>query len=177
MSEARLHRLVGLHLFAACLVLVGIPLFLVDGFANESRDYTLFGEVHTLAGELKQYKQEHGSYPETLAAIRDSDKLCVHRFYTKCRKVHYQPSADLQDFRMALRAFSWPILFYHPEISMTLEESSNIPPEEKEAIMDEYGVICFFCAARKRGEEGSDFMPIYRETPPIFSNPDEWPEL
>lgn len=178
-AKARYYRLVGLGLFIATLIIVGIPLFFLDGFANEDRDYALFGQVHVLAGELKRYKQEHGNYPETLSAIRSSENLCVHHFYTKCRKVHYKPSADLQDFRMALRAFSWPILFYHPQISMTVEESSNIPQAEKDALMEEYGVICFICMAVEQGQASlsSSSTPVYRETPPIFSNPEEWPAL
>lgn len=166
---------------ASALLVIGILVFIVDKFANEDRNYKLSDEMHTLARELKQYKQEHGKYPESITMIRSSDNLCVKYFYTKCRKVYYKPSQDFQDFRMAMYSFSWPILFYHPQISMTTDELSKLPKEEQDMRYKLYEIICFFCISYPPGRkdlQGTDTAtPIYRETAPIFINPNEWPEL
>ena len=163
------------------LILVGIPLFIVDRFSDESRDYKLYDEMHVLAQELKEYKKQNGHYPESILTIRKSENLCVFFIYPKCQKVYYKPSADLQDFKMAMHSFSWPILYYHPQVSMTTDEVTKIPVDEQDQIIKSYGAICFFCMAYPEGEEVSQefetSIPVYRKTPPIFGSPDEWPEI
>lgn len=163
------------------LIFVGIPLLVIDQFANEDRDYKLSGEMHKLAKELKEYKEKNGTYPTSISIIRNSDNLCVDHFYIKCRKVHYKPSQDLQDFRMAMYSFSWPILFYHPQISMTPQELSKLPIEEQNLRTKQFGGICYFCMSypsERNDLQGSDTStPAYRKTAPVFSNPNEWPEL
>lgn len=151
-----------------------------DKLADEERDYKLSDEMHALAQELKQYKIKHGKYPETINAIRKTDTLCVRHVYTKCKKVHYQPSPDFQYFRMAMHSFSWPILFYHPQMSMSIDEHSKLTKEELNALTQKYGKICFYCFAyppERTDLRGEVSTPIYRETSPFFANLQEWPEL
>jgi hypothetical protein len=177
----RVNLIILLCLTFALLIVVGIPLFVIDNFANEDRDYKLSDEMHKLAQEIKEYKQQNGKYPVSIAAIRSSNNLCVTHFYPKCRKVYYKPSQDLQDYRMAMYSFSWPILFYHPQISMKTDELSKLSKEEQDLRTKQYGTICYFCMSYPPGSkelQGSDtFTPVYRETAPIFANPGEWPEL
>ncbi len=163
------------------LVLIVFSFSFIDKMTNEDRDYLLSEEMHKLAGELKAYKQKNGLYPETLSAVRNSDKLCVTYLYKKCKQVHYKPSPDRQDFRMAVHSFTWIILFYHPQVSVSLEEFSKLSDEEQESWVQQAGSVCFFCMSYPPGRtdlQGADSStPIYRETAPIFANPAEWPEL
>lgn len=163
-------------------VLVGIYIFFgLFVFNFEGMGYELYGEVHSLAKEIKQYKQENGVYPDRILDIRSSNKLCVWRGVRFCRRVHYKASDDKQDFRMAIKSFTWPILYYNPEMSMTTEEARSLSEGEKKEITDKYGMICFFCEAfpqgKKylRGEESQ--TPVYREDPKIFEHHELWPEL
>jgi hypothetical protein len=64
---------------------------------------------------------------------------------------------------------------------MTTDELSKLPKKEQDLLTKQYGTICFFCMSYPPGRkdlQGSDTStPVYRETAPIFANPNEWPEL
>ena len=128
-----------------CLLLVvGLPLFFLDKLANEDRDYKLSNELNKLGKNLKEYKKENNHYPKTLQVANFPDNICITQYYTKCQSVYYKPSLDLQNFKMAMHAFSNYILFYHPEISHTNEEWNEFTEEYRNEKIKQYGFICFF---------------------------------
>ncbi|MEK7517939.1 MAG: hypothetical protein AAB583_05285 [Patescibacteria group bacterium] len=165
------NNLIALVLAIVLLIIVVLPILLLDRFANEDRDYKLSKEMHRLGKELREYKKQNGKYPETILQIRNSDKLCVNHFYTKCRQIFYKPSNDFQDFKMAVHSFTWLVLYYDPERFMTAEEESQLSQQAREKLYKKYGVICldhFFCPTDEKD---------YRKDRKKFSNPDEWPIL
>lgn len=172
-------------LFILLFVAVIVFLFFADDLGNEDRDYRLSDQMHLLAKELKSYKAQHGAYPSRISTIRDAEELCTYQGYRKCSKVFYKPSGDRQDFRMAARAFGTfglfrrHILYYHPQISMTVEENAALSQVDRNRRIHIYGKICFFCLAYTEKETYTKNMmwPIYKKTLPLFDQPQDWPEL
>lgn len=173
--------------FLFILLVVAITGFLIsaDYLGNEDRDYRLSDQMHLLAKELKTYKAHYGAYPPNISTIRDSEELCTYQGYKKCSKVFYKPSEDRQDFRMATLAFGTfglfrrYILYYHPQISMTVEENAALSRIDRDRRIQIYGTICFFCLAYTENEKytGDMMWPIYKKTLPLFDRPQDWPEL
>lgn len=162
-----------LVLIIVIFIVVGLLIFILDQIADEDRDYKLNREMHKLGKELKEYKKQNGRYPKTILQIRNSDKLCVNHFYTKCRRVAYKPSNDFQDFKMAIHSFTWVVLYYEPKRFMTAEEASHLSQQAQDELAKQSGGIgiCFahmFCGISETA---------YRKDKKLFSNPDEWPIL
>lgn len=163
----RINPFIIFGLLATSLLIIGIPLFIIDNLTDEDRDYKLMEEMHKLAKELKEYKQQHKNYPSSLSDVRTSSQLCVTMLYTKCQTVHYKAINNQQDFRMAVNSFSWVVLYYHPEMSLAFGKDPLTEAERKQRLQ-KHEFLCAFCAVSKAD---------YRTDKKIFSNPDEWPEL
>lgn len=162
-----------LALIIVVFIAIGLLIFILDQIADEDRDYKLMKEINRLGKELKEYKKQNGKYPKTILQIRDSDKLCVNHFYTKCKKVSYKPSNDFQDFKMAIHSFTWLVLYYDPKRFMMYEEATQLSQQARDELNKQYGGIgiCFdhmFCGISEAA---------YRKDKKIFYNPDEWPIL
>lgn len=179
------------------LVIVFVGLLLIrsvyvayDFILAESRDYGLMDEMDSIGGHAEAYKHLNGSYPQSLADINKSDQYCVHTFNIKrCTTIHYKPSADLQDFKMAADATrlsgalsgTWAILFYSPKFSVSRDVMNSPGPEEYKSKYQN-GVVCWFCAAYRSTESKQsigpeDARPVYKQGDKYFSNPDEWPDI
>ena len=162
----------------------GYLLFVILVIRPDSANWRLYSQVHVLAKEVKQYKQKTGFYPDNLLQIRDTDKLCTEiRGLQFCNKIHYKVSGDKQQFRMAIKSlFNQRVLYYHPEISMTVEEARTLSAEDKKKLSSKYGLICYHCAAEPQWTKyflsRSSNGVIYKEDPKIFGEyPELWPEL
>jgi hypothetical protein len=145
------------------IVLCGFWFF--DHSLNEDRDYALNGEMLKLVKELDSYKKQHGQYPQSVLQIRSSDNLCVTYIYTKCQQVHYKPIKNFQDFRLAMKSFTWVILWYRHDACF-----DNSPSQDSNPI-----AVYFFCAASPEGKPHT--FPEYRKDKKIFDTPSEWPVL
>lgn len=156
------------------ILFTGFILFVADKFADEGRNYTLSSKLNKLGRELKEYKNKNGKYPQSLSTITSSENICSSGIINKCRKVYYKPSADLNDFKMAMPSLNNEVLFYHPEVSHELNETITNSDE----VIRKYGFTCVFCYALSEDTNPNSTIGeafIYRKNPKVFENPNDWP--
>jgi|GEM_PF-4281302 len=142
-----------LALLLGYLVLnVFLRLFIFD---TEQRDFDLYRQFKEAAEQVEIYKAEKGTYPADLTLI-SNEIICSRKYLNFCTKMHYRPLPDNSGFRMAAQSLSWPIFYYHSDYSKnTTHTNWALPP----------------------GSTPKEIFPVYKETPPIFEHPEEWPEL
>lgn len=149
-------------------------LFILDKFTNEDRDYALQKKVFALVRDLDSYKQKHGTYPASLSEAGLPTKLCVFTVYQKCREVEYKPINKNTDFRMAMKSFTWVILWYRKDYCIDVE---NHPTQNTDELYKKNGALYYFCAASAKGSREENSFPVYRNSKPVFDKPEEWPIL
>lgn len=179
-SRKKAYIYILLGIFLAIVGYICYILILIIVIDPSAKRLAFYQEMEHIAHKLKQNKNEKGNYPETLGQIGVSDEICVGNLPLKfCSTLHYQPSTNKQDFRMAMRPFKTQILFYHPEISMTQQEYAQLSKTQIENLLKKYGYLCFYCEAFPQSPViiGKKPYPIYKQDPKIFSNPNEWPDL
>ncbi len=144
----------------------------------EGANLEFYNEVHKLATVLKLHKQATGKYPKSLSEIRQTGKICINKFYRRCRKIYYKASNDFESFGLATKTTDNTILFYHPEISVSLEEYRALSDEDIEERIRKYGLICIYCEALPENASTENTRRIiYRKSPRVFPFPDEWPRI
>jgi hypothetical protein len=124
-------------------------------FDIEARDFDLYDQFKAKVTLVEQYHDQNGVYPSTLSDITDVT-ICSKKYIDFCKTIKYK-TVDDQGFRMAAKSLSWPIFYY----------SSKYPETIKTANWAK--------ASGEPTEEG--YSPVYKKTPPIFENPEEWPKL
>ncbi len=159
-------------------ILGGLIFAVAFVFDEDVEQYALAREINNLGIRLRAYKREHGTYPKDILELVPSGKICFHEFYTRCKRIHYKPFADLSDFRMALDKSWGIIIFYDPHVTMDDEINKSISDKERKERI-ESGRICGYCRATPEGTnpKRSYPYPVYRQDPLYFPNPDEWPKL
>lgn len=159
------------------VVIFGAAYLLIED--SESKAYELNDKLHKLGKDLYSYKQKNGRYPDNVAVVNNTDKLCVKRIFTSCKKVYYKVSKDRQSFKMAVKSFTWPVLYLNSEAAMPALDGRTLTEKESMVIEKKYGFVCYFCMAYPENEKNpeKDMAPLYRKDSKVFPNPDDWPKL
>lgn len=163
-KEAKSHfKPIKILLLISGLLILGLALFIFYAYLRlfvfdiEQRDFDLYDKFKIVAEKVESYKLEHGSYPVELSVV-SGDEICVRKYINFCTKIKYEVRPDDTGFRMATKSLSWPIFYYHSDYSKnTIHTNWAYPPG---TTPDEYKTF-----------------PVYKETSPIFGNPEEWPDL
>lgn len=176
MKKLSLPIVLGLFVFIG---IVGILSFAILMFVDDvsMQNEALNNELHQVAKKLYTYKQSNGNYPDTVLAVIKTDELCVTELITRCSKLKYKVSPNKQDFRMAIKSFTWGVYVFHPEFSVPQLDGKELSQKEYDTLTNKYGVVCYACMTRPSSTEGPDGFIIYRKDSKMFPNPDEWPEL
>lgn len=124
----------------------------------EQRDFELEQQLRLVAHKIEQHQQQTGELPPNLKII-DSEQICTTKIITYCVDVSYRIVDEGRQFRLAAHSLSWPILYYHSELS---KQSQRI----------------LFAYPASHAESKTDLpLPVYRVSSPEFSHPEEWPQL
>ncbi len=174
---SRKNVIIGILCIITLIIFISVA-YVVDQLTDEDRDYLLNDEMLKLVNELNVYKAQHGIYPKSILEIRQTENLCVTMGYTKCKKVLYRPIKNYSDFHLAMHSFTWVELWYRKDVCRGPNDP-HLTNEESDAIVQQYGTIYYFCAAKPESYplSNSTTFPVYRKEPKIFDNPDEWPVL
>ncbi|OGG12064.1 hypothetical protein A2Z00_04400 [Candidatus Gottesmanbacteria bacterium RBG_13_45_10] len=169
-----------LYIFLACisLLIFACGLFYIVVIDPQSTNLALYREIHNVAKKIKLYQRQNGVYPSSLSDIGVSEVICITKLYTRCKKLFYKPTLDLQSFRMAMPVGLGKILFYRPEVSFSTDEYALLSKITQQQFYDTYHYMCFYCEAYS---EAAWFIPpdglVYKKTPGVFTNPSEWPDI
>lgn len=163
-----------------CIGILALLMYFLLLFVDdvESQDYELNQKMHSVAQDLYSYKQKNGIYPDSLKSVISTDELCIKKIFTRCTTLRYKVSHDKQTFKMAMKSFSWPILFYDPDFTLPPLDGKKLTQDDYKRLQEKYGTTCTFCmASEENTEKKYQYQIIYRKDSKIFPNPEEWPVI